>query len=111
MANITLMPKLSDTMTVGTLTKWFKKEGDVVKTGDMLAEVETDKATMELESYFNGTILKIFSAPGSSLPIGAPPSASPVKPTKCPRPPLHRRHRPPLRPPPFRLPRPRPLRS
>ena len=72
MANITLMPKLSDTMTVGTLTKWFKKEGDVVKTGDMLAEVETDKATMELESYFNGTILKIFSAPGSSLPIGAP---------------------------------------
>jgi pyruvate dehydrogenase E2 component (dihydrolipoamide acetyltransferase) len=72
MANITLMPKLSDTMTVGTLTKWFKKEGDVVKTGDMLAEVETDKATMELESYFNGTILKIFSAPGSQLPIGAP---------------------------------------
>jgi pyruvate dehydrogenase E2 component (dihydrolipoamide acetyltransferase) len=72
MANITLMPKLSDTMTVGTLTKWFKKEGDVVKTGDMLAEVETDKATMELESYFNGTILKIFGAPGAQLPIGAP---------------------------------------
>ena len=72
MANITLMPKLSDTMTVGTLTKWFKKEGDVVKAGDMLAEVETDKATMELESYFNGTILKIFGAPGAQLPIGAP---------------------------------------
>ncbi|NBQ58248.1 MAG: dihydrolipoamide acetyltransferase, partial [Opitutaceae bacterium] len=61
MANITLMPKLSDTMTVGTLVKWLKKEGDVIKTGDMLAEVETDKATMELESYFDGTLLKIFS--------------------------------------------------
>ncbi len=72
MANITLMPKLSDTMTVGTLIKWFKKEGDLIKTGDMLAEVETDKATMELESYFDGTILKIFSPAGSQLPIGAP---------------------------------------
>ena len=71
MANITLMPKLSDTMTVGTLVKWLKKEGDVIKTGDMLAEVETDKATMELESYFDGTLLKIFSPAGSQLPIGA----------------------------------------
>jgi pyruvate dehydrogenase E2 component (dihydrolipoamide acetyltransferase) len=65
------MPKLSDTMTVGTLVKWLKKEGDVIKTGDMLAEVETDKATMELESYFDGTLLKIFSPAGSQLPIGA----------------------------------------
>ncbi|MEI8090429.1 MAG: pyruvate dehydrogenase complex dihydrolipoamide acetyltransferase [Opitutaceae bacterium] len=72
MANITLMPKLSDTMTVGTLVKWLKKEGDLIKTGDMLAEVETDKATMELESYFDGTLLKIFSPAGSQLPIGAP---------------------------------------
>ena len=71
MANITLMPKLSDTMTVGTLVKWLKKEGDVIKTGDMLAEVETDKATMELESYFDGTLLKIFSPAGAQLPIGA----------------------------------------
>ena len=71
MANITLMPKLSDTMTVGTLVKWLKKEGDLIKTGDMLAEVETDKATMELESYFDGTLLKIFSPAGSQLPIGA----------------------------------------
>ena len=46
MANIIDMPKLSDTMTVVTLIKWLKKEGDVVKSGDMLAEVETDKATM-----------------------------------------------------------------
>jgi pyruvate dehydrogenase E2 component (dihydrolipoamide acetyltransferase) len=59
MANIIEMPKLSDTMTVGTLAKWLKKEGDVVKAGDMLAEVETDKATMELECFFDGTILKI----------------------------------------------------
>jgi pyruvate dehydrogenase E2 component (dihydrolipoamide acetyltransferase) len=65
------MPKLSDTMTVGTLVKWLKKEGDVIKAGDMLAEVETDKATMELESFFAGTLLKIFSAPGSQVAIGA----------------------------------------
>ena len=47
MADIIEMPKLSDTMTVGTLVKWLKKESDPVKAGDMLAEVETDKATME----------------------------------------------------------------
>src|SRR4029077_10071686 len=59
-------------MTVGTLVKWLKKEGDAVKSGDMLAEVETDKATMELESFFDGTLLKIFTAAGSQVPIGAP---------------------------------------
>ncbi len=72
MAQIIEMPKLSDTMTVGTLVKWLKKEGDAIKAGDMLAEVETDKATMELESFFAGTLLKIFSAPGSQVAIGAP---------------------------------------
>lgn len=72
MAQFIEMPKLSDTMTVGTLVKWLKKEGDVIKAGDMLAEVETDKATMELESFFDGTLLKIFSAPGSQVAIGAP---------------------------------------
>jgi len=72
MANIIDMPKLSDTMTVGTLVKWLKNEGDVVKSGTMLAEVETDKATMELESFFDGTILKIFAPPGSQVAIGAP---------------------------------------
>ena len=71
MANLIDMPKLSDTMTVGTLVKWLKKEGDVIKTGDMLAEVETDKATMELESFFDGTLLKIFIPAGSQVPIGA----------------------------------------
>ncbi len=72
MANIIDMPKLSDTMSVGTLVKWLKKEGDAVKSGDMLAEVETDKATMELESFFDGTLLKIFAPAGSQIAIGAP---------------------------------------
>lgn len=72
MPNIIEMPKLSDTMTVGTLLKWLKKEGDVVKSGDMLAEVETDKATMELESFFDGTLLKIFAPDGSQVELGAP---------------------------------------
>ncbi len=71
MAQIIDMPKLSDTMTVGTLVKWLKKEGDAVKTGDMLAEVETDKATMELESFFDGTLLKIFTAAGAQVEIGS----------------------------------------
>ena len=72
MANIIEMPKLSDTMTVGTLVKWLKNEGDTVKSGDMLAEVETDKATMELECFFDGTLLKIFAQGGSQVAIGAP---------------------------------------
>jgi len=61
MAQLIDMPKLSDTMTVGTLVKWLKKEGDVIKAGDMLAEVETDKATMELESFFAGINFKPFN--------------------------------------------------
>lgn len=72
MANIIEMPKLSDTMTVGTLAKWLKKEGDAVKSGDMLAEVETDKATMELECFFDGIILKIFAEAGAQVALGAP---------------------------------------
>jgi pyruvate dehydrogenase E2 component (dihydrolipoyllysine-residue acetyltransferase) len=71
MANIIEMPKLSDTMTEGTLVKWLKKEGDAVKTGDILAEVETDKATMELESFFDGTLVSIFVKAGSQVPLGA----------------------------------------
>jgi len=72
MAQIIDMPKLSDTMTVGTLIKWLKKEGDAVKSGNMLAEVETDKATMELECFFDGVLLKIFSPAGSQVAVGAP---------------------------------------
>src|SRR5258708_6651468 len=71
MAEIIDMPKLSDTMTVGTLVKWLKKEGDAVKAGDILAAAETDKATMELESFFDGTLIKIFAQPGSQVAIGA----------------------------------------
>ncbi len=71
MANIIDMPKLSDTMTVGTLVRWLKKEGDAVKSGDMLAEIETDKATMELESFFDGTLLRIFAQAGAQVAIGA----------------------------------------
>jgi pyruvate dehydrogenase E2 component (dihydrolipoamide acetyltransferase) len=70
MAQIIEMPKLSDTMTVGTLVKWLKKEGDVVKSGTMLAEVETDKATMELECFFDGTLLKIFAPAGTQVALG-----------------------------------------
>jgi len=72
MANIIDMPKLSDTMSVGTLIKWLKNEGDAVKSGDMLAEVETDKATMELESFFDGTLVKIFAPAGSHVEVNAP---------------------------------------
>jgi pyruvate dehydrogenase E2 component (dihydrolipoamide acetyltransferase) len=72
MPDIIDMPKLSDTMTVGTLVKWLRKEGDAVKVGDMLAEVETDKATMELESFFAGNLIKIYAPAGSQVAIGAP---------------------------------------
>src|SRR3990172_2195446 len=70
MAQIIDMPKLSDTMTVGTLVRWLKSEGDAVKSGDMLAEVETDKATMELESFFDGILLKRFANEGDQVAIG-----------------------------------------
>ncbi len=59
MAEIIRMPRLSDTMEEGNIVAWLKKVGDTVKSGDILAEVETDKATMELESYFNGVLLYI----------------------------------------------------
>jgi pyruvate dehydrogenase E2 component (dihydrolipoamide acetyltransferase) len=59
MAEIIKMPRLSDTMEEGNIVSWLKKVGDTVKPGDILAEVETDKATMELESYHNGTLLYI----------------------------------------------------
>jgi len=72
MATVVDMPKLSDTMTVGRLVKWLKKEGDEVKDGDMLAEVETDKATMELENFVKGTLLKQVVPAGSKVAIGSP---------------------------------------
>jgi pyruvate dehydrogenase E2 component (dihydrolipoamide acetyltransferase) len=70
MAKYIEMPKLSDTMTEGTLVKWRKKEGDKVATGDILAEVETDKATMEMESFDDGILHKFLVAEGTKVPIG-----------------------------------------
>ncbi len=69
MAEVILMPRLSDTMTEGVIAAWHKKIGDTVKKGDLLAEVETDKATMELESYKDGTLLHIGANKGSKLQV------------------------------------------
>ena len=65
------MPKLSDTMTEGTLLRWHKKKGDKVEVGDILAEVETDKATMEMESFEEGTLADIFVPEGGKVLVGA----------------------------------------
>lgn len=70
MASIIEMPKLSDTMTVGTLVSWLKQEGDRVSSGDMIAEIETDKATMELEAFDEGILLKQMVKPGEQVPVG-----------------------------------------
>jgi pyruvate dehydrogenase E2 component (dihydrolipoamide acetyltransferase) len=72
MADIIDMPKLSDTMTVGTLVKWNVKEGDTLAFGDILCEVETDKATMEVQNTIPGVLLKMYAAAGAQLPVGAP---------------------------------------
>ena len=69
MAEIINMPRLSDTMEEGVVAKWLKKVGDTVKEGDILAEIETDKATMEFESFYSGTLLYIGINAGESAPI------------------------------------------
>jgi pyruvate dehydrogenase E2 component (dihydrolipoamide acetyltransferase) len=69
MAEIIKMPKMSDTMTEGVIAAWLKKVGDKVKSGDILAEVETDKATMELENYEDGTLLHIGPKEGEAVPV------------------------------------------
>ena len=69
MAEVILMPRLSDTMTEGVIAAWHKKVGDPVKKGDLLAEVETDKATMELESYKDGVLLHLGGAKGSKIQV------------------------------------------
>ncbi|MEO8885107.1 MAG: 2-oxo acid dehydrogenase subunit E2 [Mucilaginibacter sp.] len=71
MAEVVKMPKMSDTMTEGVLAKWHKKVGDKVKSGDVLAEVETDKATMDFESYQDGTLLYIGIEEGTAVPVDA----------------------------------------
>ena len=65
-----VMPRLSDTMQEGTIARWLKREGEAVKTGEPIMEVETDKATMELNSYYDGTIAKILLDDGGSAPVG-----------------------------------------
>jgi pyruvate dehydrogenase E2 component (dihydrolipoamide acetyltransferase) len=69
MAEIIRMPKMSDTMTEGVIANWLKKVGDTVKSGDILAEVETDKATMELDNYHDGTLLYIGIEKGQAVPV------------------------------------------
>ncbi|RFP64040.1 pyruvate dehydrogenase complex dihydrolipoamide acetyltransferase [Hymenobacter lapidiphilus] len=68
-ATVIRMPKMSDTMTEGTIAAWLKKVGDKVKSGDILAEVETDKATMELDNYEDGTLLYIGPKEGEAVPV------------------------------------------
>jgi pyruvate dehydrogenase E2 component (dihydrolipoamide acetyltransferase) len=72
MAKYIEMPKLADTMTEGTLVKWRVKQGDKVATGDVVAEVETDKATMEMEAFDDGILHKLLVAAGQKVPCGTP---------------------------------------
>ena len=69
MAEIITMPRLSDTMTEGVVATWLKKVGDTIKEGDILAEIETDKATMEFESFHSGTLLHVGIQEGQSAPV------------------------------------------
>src|SRR5580765_345319 len=64
------MPQQSDTMTEGTVVKWLKKEGQPVKSGEIVAEIETDKATMEMEAFESGTIAAILVPEGQKVPVG-----------------------------------------
>ena len=72
MATLIKMPKMGATMTEGTLTNWIVKEGDTVEEGDAIFEVETDKLSNEIESYEDGTILKILVEEGSIVPCQTP---------------------------------------
>src|SRR5436305_13715683 len=69
MSEIT-MPRLSDTMQEGMIARWLKKAGDEIKKGDILAEVETDKATMDLEAYEAGTLQQVLVQEGETVPVG-----------------------------------------
>ncbi|MBT8294812.1 MAG: pyruvate dehydrogenase complex dihydrolipoamide acetyltransferase [Gramella sp.] len=69
MAEVIKMPRLSDTMEEGTVAKWLKQKGDKVEEGDILAEIETDKATMEFESFYEGTLLHIGVEEGEGAPV------------------------------------------
>ena len=69
MATVINMPRLSDTMEEGVVAKWLKNVGDKIEEGDILAEIETDKATMEFESFYEGTLLHIGIPEGGSSPV------------------------------------------
>src|SRR5690606_7201141 len=71
MAEVVRMPKMSDTMTEGVIAKWHKKVGDKVNSGEVVAEVETDKATMDFESYQEGTLLYTGPKEGEAVPVDA----------------------------------------
>src|SRR4051812_37735655 len=77
------MPQQSDTMTEGTVVKWLKKEGDKIKAGEIIAEIETDKATMEMESFEGGTLATVLVKEGAKAP-GGPPIPVLAKGTKTP---------------------------
>src|SRR5277367_2686373 len=103
MATNILMPALSPTMTEGTLARWLKKEGETIKSGDVIAEIETDKATMEVEAVDEGVLGKILVADGTAgvkvnepiavlveegeaVPAAAPPKAAAPKAEAAPAP-------------------------
>ena len=69
MAEVINMPRLSDTMEEGTVAQWFKKVGDTIQEGDILAEIETDKATMEFEAFYEGELLHIGIQEGETAPV------------------------------------------
>src|SRR5919112_1100653 len=70
MASKVIMPKLSPTMEEGQIARWLKKEGDKVSMGEPLAEIDTDKATMEMQALANGVLRKILISEGESAPLG-----------------------------------------
>ncbi|MBL9048332.1 MAG: biotin/lipoyl-binding protein, partial [Tabrizicola sp.] len=72
MATVVELPRLSDTMEEGVIAKWRVQVGDKVKRGQVIADIETDKATMEFESFDSGVVLKLIAAEGDTLPLGAP---------------------------------------
>src|SRR5687767_11817832 len=69
MAEIVRMPKMSDTMTEGVVAKWHKKVGDTIKSGELMAEIETDKATMDYESFNSGTVLYLGVQEGQAVQV------------------------------------------
>ncbi|MDK1032153.1 MAG: biotin/lipoyl-containing protein, partial [Planctomycetia bacterium] len=71
MANKVLLPKLGQTVEEATIEKWHKSEGDAVEKGDVLLEITTDKATLEVESFYRGTLLKILAQPGEVLAVNS----------------------------------------